>query len=669
MTFADSAYLSLGVAIALAAYGSTAALFGHFRASPELRQSGERAALAVAALVTYAAIVLFGLLATHQFHVAFVAEVSSREMSLRALLSAFWGGQAGSLLFRTWMLTLFTAAVVLVQRRRERSVLPITVATLCVIEVFFMLVLWLSANPFAQTPGAPADGQGLNPLLQDEAMSFHPPLLLTGYVAFSVPFALAVAGLVTGQMGIGWLRALRRWTLVAWAIQGCGLLAGAWWAYHVLGWGGYWGWDPVENVALLPWVAATALLHSLMVQERRGMLRVWNVCLVSGAFCLAIFGMFVVGSGVLTSVHAFATSSVGPLFFGFLAILMLGMVALITYRLPLLQSSGRFDALAARESAFLLNNVLLVAVVAATLWGTVFPMVSEAVRGVKMGVGPAFYDQVNAPIFVALLVLMGIGPLLAWRRTSTRHLRQIVAGPLLVAVVVWAGLILLGMREGLAALAFAACAMTAAAIVVEYAKGVRARRRAGESIPYALATLIARDRRRYAGYVVHLAVLLLAVGIIGSTFQTSKELALAPGQSATIGRYTLSYAGLDNVQTAETQGVRADLVLSSGGQELGILLPDRRAYVHWENQPVTGVAIDTTSPWLDDVYVLMTDLNNQEVATFRVFINPLVSLIWAGGGLFLVGALVLFWPRMAPRPTFRSEVPSGPSGKAIAREA
>jgi len=665
MTFADSASVALGLAIALAAYGSAAAIVGYFRLLPELRRSAEHAALAVAALVTYAALVLFGLLLTHQFGVAFVAEVSSRTMSTRAVLSAFWGGQAGSLLLRTWVLTLFCAAVVLVHRRRDRELLPVAMASLCVIEFFFLLVLLVSADPFTRLPSPPADGQGLNPLLQDEAMSFHPPLLLTGYMAFAMPLAIAVSGLVTGQMGISWLRALRRWTLVAWTIQGCGLLAGAWWAYHVLGWGGYWGWDPVENVALLPWLVATALLHSLMVQERRGMLRVWNVTLVASAFCLAIFGMFVVGSGVITSVHAFATSSVGPLFFGFLSVSMLGLVALVAYRLPVLRATGQFDALASRESAFLFNNLLLVAVVVATLWGTIFPMVSEVVRGVKMGVGPSFYQQVNAPLLLALVLLMGIGPLLAWRRTSLSSLRRLLTAPVLTALVVWSGLILLGMRQGLAALAFAACALTAVAIGVEYSRGVRARQRGGERLLQAIATLVVRDRRRYGGYLVHLAIVLIGLGIVGSTFQTTSEVSLTAGQPTQVGRYTLTFAGVQPYQGAGYQGVMAGLVVGAGNRQIGALFPDRRVYVHWENQPVTGVAILTSRPWLDDVYVLMTGLADDGTATFRVFVNPLVSLIWAGGFLFLIGGVILFWPPKRARPAWRAVQ----SGKAIHSEA
>lgn len=395
------------------------------------------------------------------------------------------------------------------------------------------------------------------------------------------------------------------------------------------------------------------------------MLRVWNVCLVTGAFCLAIFGMFLVTSGVVTSVHAFAASADGPLFFGFLAAVLLGLVALVAYRLPLLKSEGQFDALASREGAFLLNNLLLVAVVAATFWGTIFPMISETLRGIKIGVGPAFYQQVNTPILVALLALMGIGPLLAWRRTPLPGLLRNLAAPVLTAAAVWALLVLLGMRQGLAALAFAACAMTAVAIVVEYGRGVQARRRSGEGVGIALLALIRRDRRRYAGYLVHLAIVLLAIGVIGSTFQTSREFQLQVNQTTTVGRYTVQYLGEQTYQRPDYAGVYAVLSVSSGGATLGALRPERRVYLHWEKEPVTGVSILTTRPWLDDVYVLFTNLDAQGVATFRVYINPLVSLIWAGGVLFFLSALLLFVPQRRSRPAFRSVG----AGKAIASEA
>lgn len=665
MSIPSIASLALLVALAFSLFSAVGGGIAHIRGVPELRLSAVRAALAATALLTFCALVLWGLLLTHQFQVAFVAQVSNRSMSTRAVLSAFWGGQAGSLLFRTAMLSWITAAVFWVQHRRESATLGLVLAVLSLVESFFLVVLLTSANPFNVLPTTPSDGQGLNPLLQDEAMSFHPPLLLTGYMLFTVPFAFAVAGLIHGEMGSLWLKALRRWTLVAWAVQGCGLVAGAWWAYHVLGWGGYWGWDPVENVALLPWLTATALLHSLMVQERRGMLRVWNIVLATSGFALAVFGMFIVGSGVITSVHAFAESSVGPLFFTFLGILLVGVLALIAWRLPLLRSRGRFDSLAARESAFLLNNVLITSSIVAIFWGTVFPIVTEALEGAKIGVGASYYVQVDTPIFFGIVLLMGIGPLLAWRRTSGQRFWQAFTLPLLAGCAVTVVLLVIGMPRGLAPLAYGACVLTAMATVIEISRGVRARRQSGDSIHVALAGVWSKERRRLGSYVVHFAILILAVGVIGSTFQQSAERELTPGQSLQVGSYTLQYIGLSSSQGADYEAEAAAIAVRHNGSLLGYVQPEKRVYAHWETQPVSRIRIMTTFPWLDDIYVLVTSITPQGAIDLQVFINPQVSLLWIGAVFFGIGVLILSWPTHRQPPIFVSSVEQG----SVASEA
>jgi cytochrome c-type biogenesis protein CcmF len=469
-------------------------------------------------------------------------------------------------------------------------------------------------------------------------------------MSFSIPFAFAMGALITGRLGGEWLRPVRLWTMLAWAIQGMGLLVGAWWAYHVLGWGGYWGWDPVENVALLPWLISTALLHSFMVQEKRGMLKLWNLGLVIAAFSLSIFGTFVVRSGIIVSVHSFATSAVGPYFFVFLGLALLGAIALVGYRLPMLRDDGAFDSLASREAAFLLNNLLLVCIAAATFWGTIFPIVSEAVRGAKIAVGPPFYVRFNGPLLVALLLLMGLGPLLGWRRTSSNRLVATLRWPVAIGAAVSIILLLFGIQVGLALVGLAAAAMVAATIFVEFERGVRVRRRGGEEFVVALRTLISRDRRRYGGYLVHLAMVLIAVGVIGSTgYQQLSEQQLAPGGQMTVGRYTLINQGLRGYERPGMQGVVADIGVRAFGQDLGLLHPEKRAYANWERQPVTGVAIRTVFPWLDDVYVLMSGLAADGTITLRVYVNPLVSLIWLGGALFLASTLIAAWPSASER--------------------
>jgi cytochrome c-type biogenesis protein CcmF len=407
----------------------------------------------------------------------------------------------------------------------------------------------------------------------------------------------------------------------------------------------------VENVALLPWLTATAFLHSVMVQERRGTLKVWNLALVIASFALAIFGTFVVRSGVLSSVHAFAQSAIGPFVFGFLAVALVVSLSLLLSRLPLLGAESGFESLASREAAFLLNNLLLAAAAAATFWGTVFPLVSEAARGVKVSVGAPYYQQVNGPLLLALLVLMGVGPLLAWRRTSGAGFWRNARWPLAVAGAVGASLALAGVGRGLAVVAFAAAAFTLATIAVEYWCGVRLRRRTtGESYPAALAGLVARAPRRYGGYLVHLGIVLLAAGVTGSSFyQTERAGTLARGESLAVGRYTFTHRGLFERAEPGVRVVLASLEVRRGGDPLGELQPARRIHRNWEQQPVTAVAYRTVGPWLDDLYVLLTGWDESGAATFRVFVNPLVSLLWAGGALFLFGALVCAWPTASRR--------------------
>src|SRR5205823_4582420 len=361
--------------------------------------------------------------------------------------SAFYGGQEGSLLYWALMLAVFSAIFVLTAKRAPAVLVPYVIATLMGIETFLLIVLSTASNPFARLPVTPPDGNGLNPLLMDPGMLVHPPMLLMGYMSFSLPFAFAVAATITGKLDSDWLRSIRRWMLASWSIQTTGLILGAWWAYHVLGWGGYWGWDPVENAALLPWLTATAFLHSAMVQERRGMLKVWNLSLVIASFALSIFGTFEVRSGIINSVHSFAYSAIGAYFLAFLCIVILLSIALFVFRLPKLRSEQEFDSVISREGSFLLNNLLLVGIAFATLWGTLFPLISNTIRHQTLTVGPPFYNQVDGPIFIVLILVMGIGPLLAWRRTSTRALRRNLGIPALAAVICAAVLPLLGIRD------------------------------------------------------------------------------------------------------------------------------------------------------------------------------------------------------------------------------
>jgi cytochrome c-type biogenesis protein CcmF len=658
MALGEAGQSVLWLALALAAYGAVLAVAAGARAgarlSAPLLEHARRAAAGTAALAVLAAGLLVCGFVGHDFSLRYVAQNATRDAPLAVNLTGFWGGQAGSLLFWATGLALLTGWVAWVELERHRPLMPGVLGTLLGIQVFFFVLLAAVASPFETLPEPAPDGRGLNPLLWDDGMRIHPPLLLTGYMSFSVPFAFAVGALASGRVGADWLAAVRRWMLLAWAIQGAGLLAGAWWAYHVLGWGGYWGWDPVENVALLPWLTATAFLHSAMVQERRGMLKVWNVSLVLASFCLAVFGTFVVRSGIIASVHSFAQSAIGPYFLAFLGLVLAGSLGLLFARLPLLRAETQFHAVLSREAGFLVNNLLLVGIAAATFWGTVFPLVAELASGTRVTVGAPFFREVNGPLLLALLALMGAGPLLAWRRTAPSRLWRDARWPLLVALLVGVALFAAGARRGLALLALAAAAFTAAATVGELWRGLRlqGRRRAGDPWPVALLALVAGNRRRYGGYLVHLAMVCIAGGVIASSFYQTEEVAtVGPGQTLSVGRYRLTSEGLGERVEPGLLAVYARLTLGEGQRVLGQPRPERRVHRNWEQQPVSVVALSTVGPWLDDVYVLLAGWDESGAVTLRVFVNPLVSLIWLGGGVFLLGTVIAGWPEpVRPRP-------------------
>ncbi|HLJ82478.1 MAG TPA: cytochrome c biogenesis protein CcsA, partial [Ktedonobacterales bacterium] len=518
MHFSDLGAIAQLLALIFALYALAASLLGGWQHKPALSASGRRAALMVAVFLLTAAGALIASFRAHDYGLQYVAEHSNNAMPWYYTLAAFYGGQEGSLLYWTLMLAVFSAAVVLLHRRAPGELMPWVVATLMAIDGFFLIVLNFVSTPFARTQIVPPDGQGLNPVLQDPGMLVHPPMLLMGYMSWSIPFAFAIAAMVSGRLDSVWLRSIRRWTLAAWCIQTTGLLLGAWWAYHVLGWGGYWGWDPVENAALLPWLTATAYLHSSMVQERRGTLKVWNLSLILATFLLSIFGTFEVRSGVISSVHSFAYSNIGPFFLGFFALALIVSIALFVYRLPRLRPEREFDSFVSREGSFLVNNFLLTGIAFATFWGTVFPIISQVVRNQTMTVGRPFYQSVNGPIFLALIFMMGVGPLLAWRRASWTSIWRNFRWPALAGALCAVILPLLGVVNVMANVGFAVCAFVAATILYEIWRGVRVRHGHGEAYPRAFWMLVSRHRQRYGGYLVHLGLVVLAVGVIGSAF-------------------------------------------------------------------------------------------------------------------------------------------------------
>ncbi len=599
-------------------------------------------------MIALAAGTLVAAFLTHDFSLAYVVEHSSRSMPVQYIIASFYSGQQGSLLYWALALSVFSAIAIRATFDRLRQMIGYVIAVAMAIEVFFLYILTFVSSPFDRMLAIPADGRGLNPLLYDQGMLIHPPMLLLGYASVGVPYAFAMGALLAGRTDADWMRATRRFALFAWAFLGAGNLLGAWWAYHVLGWGGYWGWDPVENSAIMPWLALTAYVHSVMVQQRRGMLKVWNMALIVATFCLAVQGTFIVRSGVISSVHSFAQSTIGPYFFAFLATVVIGSVAALLARLPSLRDSEQFEGIVSRESGFLLNNVLLVGIAFATYWGTIFPVLSEAVRGTKATVGPPFYRQVNGPLLLGLLLLMGIGPLLPWRKATATQLRRTFVVPLAVAGVATTVMAVLGLREVAAILALAAAVFAAATVASEYWRGIRARMRStGELFLPAVRHLIARARPRYGGYLVHLGIAFIAVGVVSSSFyQQSRDVTLPVGGSLTIGRYTLTYQGLTDRTVGDARSVTAQLALSEDGGPSRTVSPGRVFFQNFNDQPATRVAIETER--LEDLYLVLTGWGDDGTISLVAIINPMVPLIWFGGVILLVGAFVSLWPERAP---------------------
>jgi cytochrome c-type biogenesis protein CcmF len=514
-----------------------------------------------------------------------------------------------------------------------------------VIASFFAMLVVFVASPF-HTQLANADGAGLNSSLQSPYFQIHPPMLYLGYVGLTVPFAFAMGALLSGRTDERWVVSTRRWTLAAWAFLGIGQLLGAKWAYEEVGWGGYYAWDPVENAALMPWLAATAFLHSVMVQEKKGMLKVWNMLLVILAFSLSLFGTFLTRSGVLSSIHSFTESSIGPWFLGFICFVVASSLVLLFRRLPLLRSKTKLESLVSREATFLYNNLLLVALCLTILWGVTFPLLSEAVRGEAVTVGRPYYDFFLRAFGLPLLLLMGIGPLIAWRRASLRSLGRVFLWPTAFSLAVGAALIGLGAGSSIPGLiAYTFSAFVAATIVVEFARGTAARRAlAGERVPRAFASLVARNRRRYGGYVVHAAIVMLAIGIAGSSaYDTSRSARLGPGQSVKIRDYTLVYRGVKTTRAQNAIETRATIDVIRGGKQIAVMHPGKNDYPV-EQQVSNEVAI--RSDWLtgEDLFLITEQVNRNGTIDFKAIINPLVNMIWLAGLVFVLGSLITLWP-------------------------
>jgi cytochrome c-type biogenesis protein CcmF len=652
---------ALALALGLALYALLGGGLGAYTGRRRLVESARNALFASFGASVVAAIVLLNAFRTRDFTFSYVAEHSSRALPFPYVYTAFWGGQAGSLLLWLCVLTGLGSAAVAFNRRLTTQILPWTVPVLGAVASFFALMVVFVASPF-ETQAAPADGAGLNPSLQNPYMMIHPPLLYLGYVGLTIPFAFAAAALLSGRTDERWIVATRRWTIVAWTALGIGILLGSKWAYEEVGWGGYYAWDPVENAALMPWLAATAFLHSVMVQEKKNMLRVWNIALVAGTFCLSIFGTFLTRSGLINSIHSFAQSPIGAWFLGFICLSAAFSAALIIWRLPLLRARTKLESLASREAAFLYNNLLLVAFTLTVLWGVAFPLLSEAVRGEAVTVGPPYYNFFLKAFGLPLLLLMGIGPLVAWRRTSLRALRDTVLWPAVAALVAGAGLIALGAGSSVPGLlAYTFSVFVLAAIVLEFARGTRARKALGAPGWWpAFSGLIARNRRRYGGYVVHAAVVLLAIGVAGSSaYGATKIQRFRPGDTMHIRGYDLTYLDSVGHRAANHQEIRARVAVSRDGKRLGTIMAGKNRYFA-EDQVSNEVAIRTDWLRAEDLFVIGDEFKDDGSVYLKVLVKPLVNLIWLGGLVFLLGSVIALWPDAREQRRLAARTEPGP---------
>jgi cytochrome c-type biogenesis protein CcmF len=586
----------------------------------ELLASSENAAVAVFAFITLASGAMFYALLTRDFQVEYVWNYTNRSLSWFYTLTAFYAGQKGSLLLWAWLLSIFSVIVVFQNRIKNRELMPYVLGVLMSITFFFTILMVFSTNPFEQLNGKPMDGQGLNPLLQNPGMIFHPPTLYLGYVGFTVPFAFSIAALITGRLGDVWIKTTRRWTIFSWFFLTVGNLFGMEWAYVELGWGGYWAWDPVENASFLPWIIGTAYLHSVMIQEKRGMLKVWNLVLILLTFLLTIFGTFITRSGIIASVHSFGESTLGWIFLIFLFVVLSFSLVLLIYRLPQLKSRNQLDSL---------------------FWGTLFPIISEAVRGVKITVGAPFFNAAIIPIGLALLFLTGLCPLVAWRRSTLKKFTKRVLFPSLFSLLGVGVLLFFGVRSLYPLITFTLCIFVIAVLFSEFLNGTRARHSlSAEGYFSAFWNLVTRNKRRYGGYVIHFGIVLIFMGFGGNAFNMERQITLNKGESFSIKNYTLKYEALSNYPTAQMDKIVATLTLFNDNHKVGVLSPEKSMY-KGQGQPTTEVAIHSTLK--EDVYVILAGYE-KDMATFKVMVNPLVIWLWIGGGIMGLGTVIVMLP-------------------------
>jgi cytochrome c-type biogenesis protein CcmF len=640
---AELGYAATVVGFVLALYGAMASVIGVRTGRADWLRTGERAAVGIWILITACIGAMLYAFLTFDFSVRYVAMNTNRGTPFYYRITALWGALEGSIVLWAWMLSIYTLIVVVRYRRRQPELYPWVLSVMLGILAFFLLVMSIPAPPFERLSPIPPDGRGLNPLLEDSGMITHPVALYLGFTGFSVPFAFAMAALIVGRTGDEWITITRRWTIVAWYFLSLGLLIGGWWSYHVLGWGGYWAWDPVENAAFMPWLTGTAFLHSVMIQERRRMLKLWNLTLIILTFGLTLFGTFLTRSGIIGSVHSFTQGSIGVFFLAFLALALLGAFSLLAWRTDHLRAQGELDSAVSRESVFLLNNLFLIAATFTVFFGTVFPLLSEAARGVKVSVGAPFFNLVNIPIFLALLFLMGVGPLIAWRRASAENLKRNFLKPVLAGIVAAAVLRLFGVGNVLVLTAMALVVFVAGTITLDYGRAVRARRRSGDGWSAATWGLLLRQNRRYGGFVVHLGILVIALGVAGSqAWSLQTETTLEKGQSVELAGYRVRFDGLSASEESNHFKVTGAFTMTTGRSSFAELRPARKFYPQ-EQTPIA--AVDYRLGWVEDVYLVLGDFaRDGSRATVKLQVNRLVSWLWIGGLVLTLGAALAILP-------------------------
>jgi cytochrome c-type biogenesis protein CcmF len=662
--------IALWIALLLALWGSVIGFVAGRTRRDDLARSARRTIYVLFGVLVIAAAGLMYALLTHDFNVEYVAAYTSRNLPVFYTWSAFYAGQKGSLLLWALVVSAFGSAALLVNRGKYKELTPYVAATVAIVILFFVATMVFAANPFERLGYTPADGRGLNPQLQNPGMVFHPPMLYLGYTSISIPFAFAVAALLSGRLDTGWLHAIRKWTLLSWLFLSCGIVLGMWWAYVELGWGGYWAWDPVENASFLPWLTMTAFLHSVMIQEKRGMLKKWNIGLVIGSFVLSIFGTFLTRSGVISSVHSFAQSDVGWFFLVFVVLAAVLGFGLLAWRWPALAAETKLESMVSREASFLFNNLVLVVIAFSVLWGTLFPVISEAVRGTKVTVGPPFFNLVNVPLGLLLLLLTGIGPLIAWRRASLGNLKRQFLWPVTAMVVTAAGLAAVRMSSAQAIVAYALGAFVVGTVLQEFVRGTGARHRLhAEAYPLALVRLIGRNRRRYGGYVVHLGIVMLFAGFAGLAFKKETEVTLKPGQSVDVKSpygwtYRITHEGVSQYDQLNRFVTAASVDVTRNGKYIGTMKSEKRQHLDSLGRPTfepsTEVAIHSDAR--EDLYIVFAGaVQGTEEAVYKIVINPLVWWVWYGGLVLAAGGLITLWPG-AQGPTAASRRRAEPAG-------